>query len=160
MITIKLSNWTGYTILVVFIVLIVLGIAISYGDFSSGDASIIGHSSDELDLKIGADTYSLQEAINNGLILNSLQIKVAVLECSSGGVSCSSRGTPNNICSTKYGAGWKALSVDCGEVEVLPIYPLSDPNNNKDRDRTMDSNLDWCIDSDGEDMAITCYKSG
>jgi len=71
-------------------------------------------------------------------------IKVALIEC---GGDCSNEGTANEICSLRFGSGWNALNVDCEDV-----------NGVIDENRNMDLAIDWCGDTNGNDMTITCYN--
>ncbi|MDP6771846.1 MAG: hypothetical protein QF704_14190 [Anaerolineales bacterium] len=48
------------------VVLLGVGVVFAYGDFSTGDATVLGHSSDEVNVDIGGAVKSLQAAIDAG----------------------------------------------------------------------------------------------
>ena len=102
------------------------------GDTMSGDLTVSG---------------TVSGTIISGTLRGNIDIQTRVIECMG---NCNDEGTPNNICSSAYGASYRALSVDCEDVEISGA--------DQSWNRTMNNNLDWCIDGSGEDMTVTCYR--
>lgn len=63
---INISNRVLYSFIVVVILLNVIAIGFAYGDFSTGNPTVLGHSGDELDVNIGGTVKTLQSAIDAG----------------------------------------------------------------------------------------------
>jgi len=61
-INIKKKHLAVFALAVVFFA---LGFAFAYGDFSTGQPAVLGHSSDEVNINIGGQTKTLQAAIDN-----------------------------------------------------------------------------------------------
>jgi len=66
-IDIKLDNKIYYLLVLVLVVIILNGVVYAFNSgFSGGDASVMGHSSDEVMINIGGTPKTLQAAIDGG----------------------------------------------------------------------------------------------
>ena len=69
-----------YFISIVVLLIVVAGIFFVYA-FGGNSPSTLGHSAGEMEVIIGANTYSLQQAINVGLLGNSSGVVSGQLDC-------------------------------------------------------------------------------
>jgi hypothetical protein len=144
---INMTNKWLYSLIAVCIVL-ALGVGV-YAYTSSIPNP--GHGGDSVLISINGQEKTIQQAIDDGDLASSTSeissLKTRVIECNG---NCGDEGTPNAICSNSYGSSYKALSVDCECIEVWDA--------NQNWDRNFNSNLDWCCDTGGEDITVTCYS--
>ncbi len=106
----------------------------------AGNANITGRLTAN---SLSASSATISGELRAGSIIGSLYIATVVVECSG---NCDDKGTPNQICQNKFGPGYKALAVDCENVD------LSTPST-----KSMDDYLDWCDDTGVTDLTVTCY---
>ena len=148
---INMTNKWLYSLIAVGIVLALgVGVYAYNSNMRTGNPSIMGHSAGEINVENSAgEVVSLQDALDDlgGSSGGISQLKTTVIECNG---NCADEGTPNEICSSRHGASFKALSVDCECIEVSgsPIRI----------DKTFDGVINWCCDTDGEDITVTCYS--
>ena len=87
MVTIKINIEKRHLFLLAAILTFLAGtiIVISYGNFRDGNPTIVGHSSDEINVNINGEVKTLQQAIENGDFNKGNGIKTAYFEFKIGG---------------------------------------------------------------------------
>lgn len=129
-INIKLDNKIYYLLALVLVVIIINGIVVAFGDYSTGNPAIMGHSSDEMMIKIdNTPTYkTLQQAFDDGdfggggtfVTEEYTRNGVGSFTCPNGKTvtGCWSWENPSgaNVCGTVLSADGKTCSYGCSSI--------------------------------------------